>query len=48
MIVVGGNGAGELSRQLSCLCDSSLEGKGNLHVPDGLNHRIQKFERDFH
>ncbi|CAF4258079.1 unnamed protein product, partial [Adineta steineri] len=43
-IVVGGNGKGHQSNQLSYPFDLSFDDEGNLYVVDWENHRIEKFE----
>ncbi|CAF1030033.1 unnamed protein product [Adineta steineri] len=43
-IIVGGNGKGNRSNQLSNPSDLSFDQYGNLYVVDKSNHRIQKFD----
>ncbi|CAF4246707.1 unnamed protein product, partial [Adineta steineri] len=43
-IIIGGNGKGNRSNQLSNPSDLSFNRYGNLYVVDKSNHRIQKFD----
>ena len=42
-VIIGGNGQGERSNQLTGPVGLSFDREGNLYVVDKMNHRVQKF-----
>jgi DNA-binding beta-propeller fold protein YncE len=47
-VIVGGNGGGGQSNQLNGPAGLSFDRHGNLYVVDEGNHRVQKFNIEFH
>jgi DNA-binding beta-propeller fold protein YncE len=47
-VIVGGNGGGGQSNQLNVPVGLSFDRHGNLYVVDYGNHRVQKFNIEFH
>jgi hypothetical protein len=45
-VIVGGNGKGQQSNQISFPVGLSFDRQGHLYVVDCSNHRVEKFEVD--